>query len=305
MPRLRRIKSNDSIYHVMVKSIKEIMLFRDDNDKKLFLKTMKYYQMLYKFKVYAYCLMSNHAHFVIDANGCDISKVMHDINYKYACDYNIKYERAGHLFQDRFKSKIVDTDRYLYVLSAYVHNNPTDIKGYENNPEEYEYSSLGVYLGKRDDPYELVDDSFILGMLGERGSAARKNYLKLVNICGELKIDLDIEFEDEGTEYRSGKKLLIRNYKPDDVIRYISEKTDIPELLLKTKFSRDLVRAKALVVYIMKSLCNMTNVQICEMLGNITQARISKLTKIGIELLSKEERYREIVQGFVTCYSVK
>lgn len=305
MPRLKRIKSHDSIYHVMVKSIKEVLLFSDEKEKKNYLNIMKYYQSIYKFRVYAYCVMDNHAHFIIDANGSDISKVMHDINFKYACEYNVKHERNGHLFQDRFKSKIVDTEKYLYVLSAYIHNNPTDIEKYKKEPENYEFSSLKVYLGGKPDQYELIEDSFILGMLGQREGTARKNYLKLVNVCGKLEIDLDIEFENEGTEYRSGKKLLVRNFKPEDVVKYIAEKMNIPELVLQTKFSRDLVEAKALVVYIMKSLCNMKGTEICEKLGNLTQTRISKLSKIGVEIISKEKRYSEIVQGFIECYSSK
>jgi REP element-mobilizing transposase RayT len=305
MPRPLRVKSYDSIYHVMVKSIKEVQLFSNEDDKKNYLGIMKYYQEIYQFRVYAYCLMSNHAHFIIDANGSDISSVMHDINFKYACEYNAIHDREGHLFQDRFKSKVVDSEKYLYVLSAYVHNNATDIEGYEKNPQDYEFSSLMVYLGKKSDPYELVEDSFILGMLGEKEEVARKNYLKLVNMCGELKTDMDIEFEEEKTEYRSGRKLLVRNFKPDDVVKYIAGKFDMPVLLLQTKFNRDLVKAKALVIYIMKSLCNMKCTQICEVLGALTQTRISKLTNIAVELIRKEERYREMVQGFIECYSAQ
>jgi hypothetical protein len=78
--------------------------------------------------------------------------------------YNAVHKRHGHLFQDRFKSKMVDDERYLIALSAYVHNNPTDIKGYEEYPERYEYSSLSIYLGLRRDPYELIDDAFIMGI---------------------------------------------------------------------------------------------------------------------------------------------
>lgn len=65
------------------------------------------YQENYGFKVYGFCLMDNHAHFIIDVNGADISNIMHSINFKYAQVYNRKHKRHGHLFQDRFKSKIV------------------------------------------------------------------------------------------------------------------------------------------------------------------------------------------------------
>ena len=57
--------------------------------------------------------MNNHLHLIIDANGCDISKIMHCINFSYAMYFNKKHERYGHIFRDRFKSIIVANDRYL------------------------------------------------------------------------------------------------------------------------------------------------------------------------------------------------
>ena len=113
MARKARLKSGDAIYHIMCKSISEVNLFRDSEDKEKYLSLTKKYKKLYNVKIYGYCLMDNHAHLLIDANGADISKVMHGINFSYAMYFNKKYEREGHLFKDRFKSKIVDNDRYL------------------------------------------------------------------------------------------------------------------------------------------------------------------------------------------------
>ncbi|WP_051931667.1 transposase [Clostridium sp. KNHs214] len=102
--------------------------------------------------------MTNHAHFIIDPNGADISKIMHGLNFKYAITFNKIHQRVGTLFQDRFKSKVVDTDRYLVVLSAYIHNNPLKIRGYEQHPEKYRYSSLSVYLGFEKEKTGLLDE---------------------------------------------------------------------------------------------------------------------------------------------------
>lgn len=128
MPRIARIKSGTAIYHIMARSISEVKLFRSSDDKKKYMKLIKEYQKLYNFKIYAYCLMDNHLHLIIDANGADISKIMHCINFKYARYFNTVHKRHGHLFQDRFKSKIVLDNEYLIKLSAYIHNNPLDIK---------------------------------------------------------------------------------------------------------------------------------------------------------------------------------
>ena len=125
MARKARLKADDAIFHIMCKSISEVNLFRDDQDKEKYIYLLKKYKKLYNVKIYGYCLMDNHAHLLVDSNGADISKVMHGINFSYAMYFNKKYKREGHLFKDRFMSKIVDNDRYLKTVSLYIHNNPT------------------------------------------------------------------------------------------------------------------------------------------------------------------------------------
>lgn len=303
MPRMARQKTFDAIFHVMCRSISELDLFKDDEDKKKYLSLIKKYQKMYEFMVYGYGLMTNHVHLIIDVNGADISKIMHDINFAYAQYYNGKHKRHGHLFQDRFRSKMVRSDVYLYALSAYVHNNPTDIKGYENSPEEYEFSSLSVYLGLRKDPYKLISDAFVLSLFGNNPKTARENYMKLVFKCNDKKFKKAVEFEDEPTEYRSGRTLLVRNFKPEDIIKFISSKMNVKSIKLHMKNAKDVLEAKALVVILMRSLCNYRCSDICRVLGNITQIRVSTFSSLGIKLLDEDEKYRNIIQEFILRYS--
>ena len=93
MPRKPRVKTDDSIFHIMCKSISEVTLFRDNEDKNKYLFLIKKYKTLYNFKIYGYCLMDTHSHLMIDANGSDISKVMHGINFSYAMYFNRKYKK--------------------------------------------------------------------------------------------------------------------------------------------------------------------------------------------------------------------
>jgi REP element-mobilizing transposase RayT len=88
MPRCARIKSSDSIYHIMVRSISDVDLFCTNQDKDKYLSLIKKYQVLFAFKVYAYCIMNTHAHLIIDSAGADISRIMHAINQSYAQYYN-------------------------------------------------------------------------------------------------------------------------------------------------------------------------------------------------------------------------
>jgi len=300
---MARVKTHDAVFHIMSRSISELNLFKDKADKKMYLTFVKKYQTLYKVRVYGYCLMDNHVHLMIDVNGSDISKIMHGINFSYAQYYNRRHKRHGHLFQDRFKSKIVKDDRYLLALSAYIHNNPTDISKYNTCPEKYYYSSLAVYLGLRQDPFELVDDGFIMSIFGSSLKTSRENYLKLVFKCSDKNVKEEIEFENEETEYRSERKLLVRNFKCEDVVGFIASKLSILEIKLHMKYSRELVEAKALIVLLMRSLCNFKCSDICKVLGNISQVRVSELSSIGINLIDRNDKYKGIVKEFIECYA--
>ena len=113
MARKIRIKLINGKYHIMIRSISELLLFRDDDDKDLYMSSIRHYQKIHLFKVYAYCLMDNHAHLIIDSNGADISTIMHCINFRYVQKYNKKYHRHGHLLQDRCKSKLITNETYI------------------------------------------------------------------------------------------------------------------------------------------------------------------------------------------------
>ncbi len=301
MPRKPREKTEEAIFHIMARSISEVDLFKDKDDKKKYLSLVKKYQTLYKFRVYGYCLMDTHVHMIIDANGADISSVMHSINYTYAQYFNATHKRHGHLFQDRFKSKMVQDDNYLIALSAYVHSNPTSIKKYEDCPEKYEFSSLSVYLGLKQDPYELIDDGFLMSMFGPNSKIARKNYAKLVYMCTDEETIKHIEFEDEGTEYKSCRRILVRKINADEIVKFIMNKFQVSKVKLQFKYCRSTKEAKAIMVFMMRSLCNFKCSTICSILGNITQARVSTLSSLGIELID-DQRYRAIVEEFMSYY---
>jgi putative transposase len=238
-----------------------------------------------------------------DANGADISKVMHGINFSYAMYFNKKYHRDGHLFKDRFKSKIVDNDQYLKTVSLYIHNNPTDIGQFKDCPEKYAFSSLGIYIGKKRDHFNIVDYRFVLGFFGSKIDTARKDYYRLVFGCNDEKLKEEMEFKDEKTEYRSGRNILFRTFTSEDVMAFIASMMNISKFNLNIKYSRKLVKAKALTVVLMRSFCNFKFSDISSSLGNISQARLSKLSNIGIELMATDKKYENIIGEFIQFYT--
>ena len=95
---------------------------------------------------YAYCLMSNHVHLLIKTHHEDIGATIKHLAVVYAMYFNHKYSRAGHLFQDRFKSEPVNDMAYFVTLLRYIHQNPLKA-GIVQSVSEYPWSSWGEYTG--------------------------------------------------------------------------------------------------------------------------------------------------------------
>ena len=155
MPRHARVKSESNIYHVMLRSINKQQIFEDDEDFEKYLQVLKDCKNISEFKLFAYCLMGNHVHLLIQEAKEPLELIFKRIGSRYVYWYNIKYHRTGHLFQDRFKSEPVNTDEYLLTVLRYIHQNPINAKLCQNL-EEYRYSSYAGYANNT-----LLDPDFI------------------------------------------------------------------------------------------------------------------------------------------------
>jgi len=224
---------------------------------------------------------------------------MHGINQSYAQYYNKKYKRHGHVFQDRFKSKIVDNDKYLLTLSAYIHSNPMSIKKYSNKLEKYKFSSLGIYLGTMNDRFGLIDKEFILGHFSNNEINAKKTYLDFIRRITNNSVSENIEFKKEKTVYLSQRKIITRHFTVDDILKFLNERYQISESILRMKNCRSATEKRAIFVLLMRSLCNFKYKDICKVIGNITQSRVSMLCNIGVKLVNSEEKYIGILDEII------
>ncbi len=287
MPRSARVRTTSHSYHIMVRSIKELDLFKEDADKIKYLKLIEKNQLKYGFKVHAYCLMNNHGHLIIDPAGADISKIMHGINFSYARYFNKKYDRYGHVFQDRFKSKIVDTERYMITLSAYIHNNPKDIPGYENNVQDYPFSSFKEYL-QETDTFGILTRSFLESLIYFRDTKNKEKYATLVKESTSEELETEVEFINPETEYYSHKKIISRHQKPNEIIDYVAKYLNQDPQDVHVKYKQKTSELRALACFLMSSFCDINQEEICEILGNITQSGVSYLTGKGLEIVYKK-----------------
>ena len=145
MPRVARQQSETGIYHVMFRGINRQQIFFDDEDSGHFLSLLQEYQSNGCFCLYAYCLMGNHIHILLQAKNDPLPLIMKRIGVRYVMWYNAKYDRIGHLFQDRYKSEPIDSDSYFLTVLRYIHNNPVKA-GLCEKPEDYPLSSAHGYL---------------------------------------------------------------------------------------------------------------------------------------------------------------
>jgi len=145
MPRQPRQKSESGIYHIMLRGINRQIIFEDSEDQERFLDTLKKYREQCGYKVYAYCFMGNHVHLLLKEGNEDLAHSFKRIAGSYVYWYNQKYDRCGHLFQDRFRSEAITNDGHYLTVLRYIHQNPVKA-GLCKKVQDYAYSSIGEYL---------------------------------------------------------------------------------------------------------------------------------------------------------------
>ena len=186
MPRTARIKSASGYYHIIARGIGKQILFEDDADCLFFLRLMKNYSSQEEFTVAAFCLMENHVHILAKIADGKMDKIMHKILTTYAIYFNKKYDRIGHLYQDRYRSKPIDNDVYLLTTVRYIHSNPA--KAGICPAEKYRWSSWRCYSGAIK---SFVDTEYVLHLLG-----GTEGFLRYSAV--ECSDEDDVYFEFEG-----------------------------------------------------------------------------------------------------------
>ena len=160
MPRQARQKSESGIYHIMLRGINKQQIFLDDEDYEKFLWVLKDTKEISEFKLLAYCLMGNHVHILMKCEKEPLEQIFRRIGSKFVYWYNIKHQRVGHLFQDRFKSEPVNDDAYLFTVIRYIHQNPIKANLCDDI-SNYRYSSYREYCGDE----WIVDKNIILQIM--------------------------------------------------------------------------------------------------------------------------------------------
>ena len=180
MPREARKKSNTGIYHIMLRGINKQSIFEDDEDRLKFLETLKKYKAISMYTIYSYCLMDNHIHLLMKESEESISEAVKRISASYVYWYNMKYERCGHLFQERFKSENVENPTYFLTVLRYIHQNPIKA-GLAKNIFECKWTSINEYIKK----VKIVDIDRGLNLFSSDRRKAIQWFVEFMNESNE------------------------------------------------------------------------------------------------------------------------
>lgn len=179
MARPLRITFPGAFYHITSRGNERKDVFKSRRDREKFLEYLDSATERYDARIHAFCLMNNHYHLLLETPSGNLPQIMRHINGAYTTYFNVKRNRAGHLFQGRYKAILVEKDEYAKELSRYIHLNPVRAKMVKT-PEEYAWSSYNFYIGETKPP-DWLHRGFILGLFASKMNRAQKGYRKFVS----------------------------------------------------------------------------------------------------------------------------
>ncbi|UCH24023.1 MAG: transposase [Deltaproteobacteria bacterium] len=176
MPRRARIDAPGALHHIICRGIEGQRVFRDDKDRDNLIKRLGKILENSSTPCYAWALIPSHFHLLLRTGNMPIARIMQRLLTGYAAYYNRRYQRHGHLFQNRYKSILCQEDTYLLELVRYIHLNPLRAKIVSSleGLDRYRYCGHGRLIGRKRDQWQDTDT--VLSLFGKRAGSARKLY---------------------------------------------------------------------------------------------------------------------------------
>lgn len=178
MARLPRLIVPNQPHHVIQRGNDRQIIFREEADYQRFLVWLKESAKFYEVAIHAYVLMPNHIHLLVTpADATGLAQMMQKVGRFYVPWFNKKYERTGGLFEGRFRTSLIDTDRYFMACSRYIELNPVRAQ-MVMAPGDYPWSSYAHHAGVRID--SLVTDHTLFWALGNTPFQREAAYMDMV-----------------------------------------------------------------------------------------------------------------------------
>jgi putative transposase len=178
MPRRPRSEMEAGFYHVNARGNRRQPIYLAESDFEGFLACLERIVKRFKWACYAYCLLPNHYHLLVETRAPNLGAGMHGVNGPYAQSFNRRYGLGGRLFQDRFHSTVVETESHLVELTRYIALNPVRA-GLCRHPAEWAWSSYRATVGRAPRP-AFLDTERLLGLFSTNPRSAREQYSAFV-----------------------------------------------------------------------------------------------------------------------------
>lgn len=178
MARPLRIEFTGALYHVMARGNARAEIYKDDTDRTGFLSILGQCCERFDWMVWAYCLMGNHYHLLVETGRPSLSRGMRELNGQYTQAFNRRHRRAGHLLQGRYKAILVEKEAYLLELSRYIVLNPVQAK-LVKQVDRWPWSSYRAVMGQGTAPGWLAVRS-TLELFHRQPGFARQEYARFV-----------------------------------------------------------------------------------------------------------------------------
>jgi len=169
----------------------------------------------------------------------DVARVMKRITVSYVYYFNKKYKRIGHLFQDRFKSEVVEQDSHVLSLARYIHQNPVKARIVEK-AADFKWSSYGSYLNENNYFKKVLDTDTILDLFSKDREAAVKGFKEYTNEESEesfFDLKEEVEVMDEEAARQIYEKMLVEQKLGKNEEKMQPMESLIKELKVKTNLS--------------------------------------------------------------------
>ena len=326
MARHLRLEYEGAIYHVTSRGNERSDVFAEERDKERFLEKLNESVEQYHVRLYAYAIMSNHYHLLVETPRANLAKFMQQLNTSYTMFYNIRHDRIGHLFSGRYKAKVVSGDEYLLTLTRYIHLNPIKVKrvlkqslaektGYLR---KYRWSSYLGYAGtgKRE---KMVDYGPLEELAGRYRVNKEESYRTFVEIglaeddkeliealsrsskaVGGWKFCRWVEGKYRNARLTSGREIDVAMRRvetgldPAEIAREVTKAFGVEESSLKKR--RNVDDARLAAAKLLKEFTGLTQREAGRTLGLTDGSGFGRLLSIADQRLARSWKLRRIYE---------
>ncbi len=307
MARKPRVHFSGALYHVICRGNQGQQIFSDDADRRRYLDLLQEIQQRFDFRLYAYVLMDNHVHHLIEVGSTPLSKIMQSILFRYTRYWNGRYRKMGHLFQWRHKAILCDKESYLLELIRYIHLNPVRSR-MVRDPRRYAWSSHGAYVKGDGAGWIAVEE--ILPRWGRHRAEAVGAYQRFVRegLRAGHREDLYEVVDQRYLGDETFVKEMARRVKEEAPARAveISWEEVCEAVLRRMKVRaeevfhrgrvREAVQVKRVMAWVGREVGGLTNQAMAKALGQDPGALSRGLRKLGEEI-EEDQSLRKTVQS--------